>query len=291
MKDEVIGIGIVVSLIVIVFITLSVALGSWAIVQPGHTGVLVRLGAVEDRPKEEGFHLKVPLLHSIEQMNTKLVTIKKKADASSKDLQNVTAQVTIQYSVTPTQAPKVFQKIGSNKYIEHIVLAPSIEESVKSVTAQYTAEQLITKRKETKDKIAKATQDFIEVTLREKKLGGALRIANVAITDFAFSPEFDKAIELKVTAEQNALKAKNEKIERITKAEAANEEKKLQAEAEAYQIEIASKAKADAIKREAAALKANPELIQLRIAEKWDGTLPKFSGSQAVPLLNLGEVK
>ena len=92
--------------------------------------------------------------------------------------------------------------------------------------------------------------------------------------------------EMKVKAEQEALQAKNEKTRRVTQAEAAALEKKLAAEAEAYQISVESKARADAIKREANALKGNPALIQLRMAEKWNGELPKFSGGSAIPMFN-----
>jgi len=110
----------------------------------------------------------------------------------------------------------------------------------------------------------------------------------VAITDFDFSAEFNKAIEQKVRAEQEALKASNDKIRRVTQAEASAAERNLAADALAYEINQESKARADAIRREASALKNNPELIQLRLAEKWDGVLPRVSGEGAVPLINMG---
>ena len=131
----------------------------------------------------------------------------------------------------------------------------------------------------------------MDTTLEQKEVVGALSLANVAITDFEFSAEFNRAIEEKVRAEQEALKAKNEKLRRVTQAEAAAAERTLAADAEAYQIEVASKARADAIRREAEALKDNPALIQLRIAEKWNGNLPQVSGGNAVPLLNIEAIK
>ena len=167
---------------------------------------------------------------------------------------------------------------------------PPIQESVKAITAQYTAEQLVTQRAEVKLQIQEAINNFIDITLKEKGVNNSLRIANVAITDFDFSDEFNRAIELKVKAEQEALQALNEKTRRVTQAEAAAAEKELAADATAYEIEAASKARADAIEREARALKNNPQLIQLRIAEKWDGKLPKFSGADGVPLINLDAV-
>ena len=114
-----------------------------------------------------------------------------------------------------------------------------------------------------------------------------MKIANVAITDFDFSEEFNKAIELKVKAEQEALQAKNEKLRRVTQAEAAAEERKLAAAAEAYEIEINSKARAEAIRIEAQALKDNPALIELRSVEKWNGQLPQVNGQSAMPFIQL----
>jgi len=70
-------------------------------------------------------------------------------------------------------------------------------------------------------------------------------------------------------------------------AEAAAAERTLAADAAAYEIEVESKARAAAIEREAEALEGNPQLIQLRIAEKWDGTLPRFSGGDSIPLINI----
>ena len=170
------------------------------------------------------------------------------------------------------------------------VIEPAIQESVKAVTAQFTAEQLVTRRAEVKQQIQAAIESFIRVTLEDKQVPTALRIANVAITDFEFSEEFNKAIELKVRAEQEALQALNEKTRRVTQAEAGYQERKLAADGEAYEIEASSKAKADAIAREAKALKDNPALIQLRLAEKWDGTLPRFTGGETIPLINIDSV-
>ena len=261
--------------------------GSFVTVQSGHVGVVVTLGAVQSNALPEGFHLKKPYLDKVEQMDIRLTKAVVKSEAASKDLQTVRTQVTVQYSLVGAVAPKTYQKIGVRSVVAVTLIEPAIQESVKAVTAQFTAEQLVTKRAEVKLLIQEAINNFINITLREKGVVNSLRIANVAITDFEFSVEFNKAIELKVRAEQEALQAENEKTRRVTQAEAAAAEIKLAAEAEAFKIEIASKARADAIAREAKALRGNPALIQLRIAEKWNGVLPKFTGSDAIPLLNI----
>lgn len=275
---------------VVIILVIVLATSAFVIVESGHVGVIVTLGAVQPVPLSEGFHLKKPFMDTIVQTDIRLTKAVSKSVAASKDLQTVQTQVSVQYSLTGAVAPRTYQRIGTRDVVAATVIGPAIQESVKAVTAQFTAEQLVTKRAEVKQQIQLAIESFIRVTLEDKDVATALTIANVAITDFEFSDEFNKAIELKVRAEQEALQAVNEKTRRVTQAEAGYQERKLAADGEAYEIEAASKAKADAIAREAKALKNNPALIQLRLAEKWDGTLPRFTGGESIPLINIDSV-
>lgn len=273
---------------VVIVLLLAIAQSSVVIVQSGHVGVVRTLGAVQSNSLPEGFHFRKPFLDQVEQIDIRLTATEGYASAASRDLQNVSTKVTTQYSLNGEVAPEIYQRVGDRNKVAAAVVEPAIQESVKAVTAKFTAEQLVTQREAVRNQIAEQINAFIQITLGEKDLKNAVRIANVAITDFQFSDEFNRAIEMKVKAEQEALQAKNEKLKRVTQAEAAAAEKELAADAEAYQIAAQSKARADAIKREAEALRGNPELIQLRSIERWDGVLPRFSGGEAVPFLNLG---
>ena len=261
------------------------------VISSGHVGVIHRLGAVQDQHLTEGFHLKIPFIDTVEEVDVRLRKAENKATAASKDLQVVSTQVAVQYSLTGATMPQTYQNVGLRDEVERTAIDPGITESVKAITAQYTAEQLVTQRARVKAKIQEAIAAFIDTTLEQKGVFGAVELANVAITDFEFSAEFNRAIEEKVRAEQEALKAENEKLRRVTQAEAAFEERRLAADAEAYTVTVESEARADAIRREAEALKDNPDLIQLRIAEKWNGQLPQISGSGAVPLLNIDALR
>jgi len=261
--------------------------GMAVVVEAGHVGVQRTLGAVRPEPLKEGFHLKRPFLDQVEQVDVRLNASHAQATAASRDLQTVTTQVTTQYSMNGELAPLTYQLVGSLGKVSAALVEPAIQESVKAVTAKFTAEELVTKRELVKQQIQEALVSYINTTLREKGLENSLVVANVAITDFSFSPEFNRAIESKVQAEQQALQAKNEKIKRVTQAEAAASERTLSADAEAYSTEVQSKARADAIKREADALKQSPELIRLRAVEKWDGVLPRITSGGVVPFLNL----
>lgn len=138
-------------------------------------------------------------------MDIRLAKAHANAAAASKDLQTVKTQVTAQYSLTGSLAPVTYQRVGKRNVVAETIIDPAIQESVKAITAKYTAEQLVTKRAEVKLEIQQAIKQFIDVTLNQKQLSNALTIANVAITDFVFSDEFNRAIELKVKAEQEAL--------------------------------------------------------------------------------------
>lgn len=274
--------------IVILLIAALVLIGGMTVVvEAGHVGVVRTLGAVQAEPLAEGFHLKKPFVDQVEQMDVRLTASQAKATAASRDLQTVSTQVTTQYSLNGELAPQTYQRIGSLAKVAAALVEPGIQECVKSVTAKFTAEELVTKREEVKIQIQESLESFIDRTLKEKDLEGAILIANLAITDFNFSDEFNIAIESKVRAEQQALQARNEKIMRTTQAEAAAAEKQLAADAQAYTTEVESIARAEAIKREAEALRQSPELIQLRAVERWDGVLPRMTTGGTVPFINL----
>lgn len=257
-------------------------------IEKGHVGVVMNWGAVQNEALEPGLHVIVPWKQTVQEMNTQLLSSEVDAAAASKDLQTVKTKISVQYSLEGSLAAAALQNVGDLAKFEPTVVKPAVEESLKATTARYTAEELITQRDKVKQTVTEAIKTYIEHTLAQKGINGALHIANVAITNFDFSQEFNHAIELKVKAEQEALQAENEKRKRLTQADAAAAEKTKAADAEAYQIEQESKARAAAIKREAEALAQNPNLIQLRAVEKWNGQVPTYSGGQQpIPFINV----
>lgn len=253
----------------------------------GFVGIKKSWGKINNQELEPGLHVMVPWMNEVIHMDTRMKTHQVGADAASKDLQEISAVISIQHSLVGSQAAEVYGSIGDLKSIDSQIVGPAVQESVKAVTAQYTAEELVTKRARVKTEVTNAIKEDIEMALKSKNLGGAVQIANVAITDFKFSKEFNESIEAKVRAEQEALKAKNEKEKRITEAEASASEKTLAADAEAYKVDKESKSRAEAIRREGDALRENPELVRLRMIEKWNGMLPQVTGVEGMPFLQI----
>ncbi len=262
-------------LLVSLGLTAVLLIASIRIVPVGHLGVVKHWGKVNhEMILSEGLHLITPVRTTVEHINIKLLKFNQKTSASSKDLQIVSTVVSIQFSLN--EVSQLYQKIGTEEMVTYVLLKPAVEESVKAVTAQYTAEELIKKRPEVKIQISKTIEGFLHETLEGKELSKrSLLVANVAITEFDFSVEFNRSIEMKVKAEQQALQAKNEKIKKITDAEAIAEK-----------IKIESIARANAIRREARALRENPHLIDYKRVEKWDGKLPEVTGG-AIPMFDI----
>ena len=232
---------------------LPIIFGSFGTVGAGERGILLQFGAVQDKVFGEGLYFKIPFVQSVVIMDVKIQKDEVPASASSKDLQVVTSKIALNYHLEPDSVNKIWQEVGKN-YNSRII-APSIQEAVKSVTAKFTAEELITKREEVKNQI--------KANLAKRLLVHDIIVDEFNIIDFFFSPAFNEAIEAKVTAEQLKLKAARD-LDRI----------KIEKE----QIISAAEGKAQAIKIEAEALKANPKVVELRWIEKWDGKTPTYWG-------------
>ena len=272
---------------VCVFLLFILAISGCRTVDSGSIGVAKVWRKISDEPLQPGLHFVNPISTSIVHLDIKLKSYEVSCTAASKDLQGVKTVVSVQHSLNPALAAKSLAAIGDIDAIDANVVSPAVMECSRAVTAQYTAEELITKREIVKNEMSEEIQAFINHTLDTKGILGAVNIANVAIKDFEFSSDFNDSIEAKVKSQQDALKAEIEKRQAITKAEADKAVAELKADGEAYQLEKISISRADAIKREAEALATSPNLVELRKVEKWDGRLPQTMPGQAVPFINV----
>lgn len=245
----------------VLIVSLIVLFGTFYVIDAGERGILLTWGNPDMNPKTEGIHFKIPIAQSIVKMEIKTQKYEADASASSKDLQTVTSKIATNYRLESSSVPTLFKEVGID--YQGRVIQPLEQEVVKAVTARYTAEELITKREEVRQEI--------KVALHDRLLPRGIIVEEVSIIDFDFSESFNQAIEEKVTAEQNALTAKN-KLEQI--------------KYEADQAIISARGKAEAQRIEGEALRANPEVIELRAIEKWDGRLPTITGG-AIPFINL----
>ncbi len=250
---------------IIAVLVIIIGASSFTVVQSGHTGVLVTLGAVSDNMLSEGVHIVTPFVQSVVQIDNRTHKVESSGSAASKDLQTVTCDVAVNYRVLGGSSASLYKNVGVD--YESIIITPAIQESIKAITAQYTAEQLITKRAEVGDQIKSSLQDKIT------PYGLSIEIFN--IVNFNFSEEFNSAVEAKQTAEQQALKAEQD----LARIQVEAQQKVAQAQAEAESIKLIQETLAMA-----------PEYIEYIKWNKWDGKLPTFMGDTSDLIIDAGNV-
>jgi prohibitin 2 len=273
--------------IIIGFIVLIIVLASAIrIVDAGHRGVLLNFGAIDTSVSlGEGIHFVVPFRDNIVQMEVRTQKIVENAASASRDLQDVSTQVALNYHINPDTAQVLYQQLGFD-YANRVV-SPAIQESVKQVTARFNAESLITTRETVKAEI--------ENQIKQRLAAYNILVETISITEFQFSEQFRRAVESKVEAEQRALQATND-LRRI-------EIEAQQAEARAVGEQRANIARADGV-RQANVLQAqgeseairiideqlreNPNYLEWLKTQRWDGVLPLVTGGGgATPFIQI----
>lgn len=270
-------------------IALIILPNCFATVPVGSTGILLTMGKVEDTALSEGMHFKMPFVQKIVSMDNRVKKLELSTEAFSKDIQTVSATLAVNYRLQTEKTFSIYKSTGT-AYEENLIV-PATHEVLKSVCAQYTAEELISKRAESSDMM----RDELDAKLSE--IG--ISITDFNIIDFDFSDEFISAVESKQVSEQLKKKAAIENETAIAQAEREKQVTITQSEAEAECLRIAAEAEANAVKLAADAeayrlQKINEQLsektIQNTLAERWDGKLPGVVGTGATGILNLDDM-
>jgi regulator of protease activity HflC (stomatin/prohibitin superfamily) len=251
------GIGLFVLLIILL-------LNPWTSIGAGERGVVTKFGQVEDRILEPGLHFVIPFIEKVHKIDVQIQKEQVNVSAASKDLQTVKATVALNFNVDPITITILFQQVGRDYGIR--IIDPAIQEAVKAITSQFTAEELITKRPVVKEQLL--------ALVKERLSRNNIIADDVSIVNFDFSESFNAAIEAKVTAEQNALAAKN-KLEQV-KFEAEQRISLAKGEAEAIRIQ------AQAIQQQ-----GGEAYVQLQAISKWKGDVPTYLMGNSVPFINL----
>ena len=187
---------ILLAVILAVFLLLS----SVTTIPAGHTGVVTTFGKVSGTVLGEGLHFKLPFITNVVKIDNRVLKTEVSSSSASKDLQTVNSTIALNYRIGRANSASIYQNIGTD--FENVLINPAIQECVKSVTAQFTAEELITERQKVGDLMREALAEKIG------PYGFDIEVFN--ITSFEFSEEFNAAIEAKQTAQQNALKAEQD---------------------------------------------------------------------------------
>lgn len=266
------AVGLVIIALVVIGVITAAAV---QIVNAGHRGVLLHWSAVDTSvpPLEEGLHFVVPFQDIVVNMEVRTLKFVKSTSSASKDLQTVSTEVTVNYRPSPNSVNLLYKEVGPD--YESRIIQPAIEEIIKQVTANYNAEELITKRPLVKSDIER------EISTRLTAYNIITEV--ISITDFQFSSLFAQAIESKVEAEQKALKAEND-LRRI-QIEAQQREAEAQGIGKANIAEALGEAEAIRIINEA--LAQNPNYLEWLKIQRWDGRLPYVVGQGGTPFIQI----
>ena len=241
----------------------------------GHTGVVTTFGRVENYTLDSGLHMVAPW-KSVIKMDNRVQKQTANLACFSSDIQEVSMAYTVNYQISKSNAMTLYSTVGTDYYAT--VIAPNIAESVKIVTARYTAESLVEKRNELAEEI--------EALLASKLEPYSIEVSGTSIEDMDFTDAFTDAVEAKQVAQQNKLRAETEAEQRKVEAQAAADVRKLEADAAAYETTTKAGAEAEANQKIAASL--TPELIEYLYAQNWNGELPKITGNGST-VLNAGD--
>lgn len=277
--------GLIAVVIIILVLGGALYVQGFAKVPAGYRGVLLTWGKPSDKILDVGLNFIIPFVQNIELMNVQLQKAESSEDTATKDLQQVTTTVAVNFRLNPNMVNQIYSDLRHD-YVSRVI-KPNIEESLKAATALYTAEELISLRTEVKS----ALDDI----LAERLVIFNIEVVSVSLTDFQFSPSFKAAIEAKVTAEQQALEAKNkleqiryEAQQQIIQAEALKNATVAIALGDAQAVIIEADATAAAI--EVITSQMTAEYAQYLWLTQWDGKLPAVVGSDSGLIIDLSSL-
>jgi len=252
--------------VVILVFLLIVLWSSFFVVPAGYQGVVFNaFVGVKPITYGEGMHLKLPFFEKPYKLEVRTRVYNEDASAASQDLQNVHPKVGLNYHIDKDNVFTLFKNVGID--YESRIINPSIQETVKSITAKHNAEDLIKQREKIKEEIKE------QLNLRLSSYN--LVMEDLSITNFDFSEEFNKAIEQKVTAEQNAQKEQNN----LRVIEFQAQQRVLLAKGEAEAARQKAQGDADAIRIVNEQLSRSPSYVDYYLLQKWDGKMPLALGS------------
>lgn len=286
---------------IIVILVIILAANSFTTVPVGATGIMLTMGRIEEgKALSEGIHFKIPFIQRIVSLDNRVKKLELTTEAFSKDIQTVSATLAVNYQLQAERTFDIYKKHGT-QYEQNIII-PAAHEVLKSVCAQYTAEQLITLRAESSDKM----RDELDTKLHSM----GITVTDFNIIDFDFSEEYISAVESKQVAEQLKKKAATENETAIAQAEREKQVSIKQSEAEAERVRIEAQANADSLLIEAEAQasaaklaaeaeayrlevvgsRITDEIIKKTLSEKWDGQLPSVVGSSTTGIMDITDL-
>lgn len=252
--------------VIILFVIAILLCNPIVVVGVGERGVKVTLGKVSPESLGEGMHFIMPYIQRIAKMDVKTQKYTTQTHVYTKDIQQAAISYVVNYNLVADSAYRMYQEVGMD-YVSKVI-NPALEGTIKDVIGKWNAQDLVANREQ-------ATSEIL-TKLKEQLTSRYVNVTDFQIIDIKYSEVFERAIESKVTAEQEALKAKN---------------KTVQIQEEARQKVISAEAEAKSMSIRANALTQNKALVEYEAVQKWNGILPQYMMGNSVPFINLNNKK
>jgi len=243
---------------------IAMLIGGFYSIDPGHRGVLITLGKVEQKSYVNGVGFKWPFISSMVEMDVRTKKMTEKTSTYTSDVQTAEMEYTFTYDLNPENVHILYETVGKDYEAKKII--PVLNDVLKDVIGKWQAQDLVSNRDKARMDIVAGLQSRLDKRFFQNI---SFQLINVDYSD-----NFEKAIENKVIAEQRAQ-------------EAVNNTKRIKEEAE--QKVITAKAEAEAMQIKSEALAKNKGLTEYEAVLKWDGKLPQYMLGNSVPMINLGK--
>jgi len=265
---------------------LVIANAGFYTIDQGERGVVLQYGAVVGTA-EPGLGFEIPFISKVVKISVQNRSqLYEHVSTYSRDQQPADITMSVNYRLPADQVAKIYAEYGGEDGVVHRLIDRRVYEQIKNVFGQFNAVTAIQDR----SRLNAQTEAAIRAAVQ-----GPVIIDSVQIENIDFSKAYEESIENRMLAEvevqkiqQNAAREKVQAEITVTQAKARADAVRAEAEADATATRLAGEAEADAIRAKGAALRDNPELINLTAAEKWNGQLPTtMVPGSAVPFLGV----
>lgn len=251
---------------------------SFHTVDTGEVAVVKHLGKAKNT-REAGTHFDIWFTNSYQRYDAKVQNVDIKTAAYSSDAQTMDIQMTLQYQIVGSKVTEIAKQYGSLEILQNRIQSISIEKT-KAVLSSYKAMNIIADR----TAVSPAVETAIKEAIGDEYF---VNIVAVVITNIDFSDAFELAVEEKMIAEQNQLKAEYENKTKVAQAEADAKTKIVAAEADAKTKIVVAEAESKA--NELLEKSLTDKILQEMYIKKWNGKLPNVvanDGSMSIMLPN-----
>lgn len=286
------GLGKVLRIVAVLVVLLFLLPSMFTYVEPGHVGIIIHRagGGVDAKPLGPGLHFRNPLLTAIEEypiyMQTLVLTRESNEGSPNNDEINVNSvegqpvslDVAMSFEIDPVKVPALYQTFRTDiATIQHGYVKQTIRQALQEVVGDEAIADIMGPKKA-------QTVSRVQGLLQQRLMQYGIMVKQFTLNEFRAPQSVIDAINTKNVMQQQALTAQNELQK--NEFQARGDSIKAAGRAKAITAEAEAQARANRLLAES----LTPTLVQYRLIDKWNGTMPQYSGG-GTPLIQLPAIK